>query len=79
MGRQRNNCKSKGNEEFPEEEINEVEARNLSDIEFKIMVIRMFKELGERDKELYGSYKKLSGNYSNMKKDTESKNKSHDK
>ena len=40
-------------------ELNEIEASNLSDIEFKIMVKRMLKELSENYKELYGSYKEL--------------------
>ena len=41
---------------------------NQSDTEFKIMVIRMLKELSENYKELYGSYKKLTGNCISMKK-----------
>ena len=41
--------------------LSEIEASNLSDIEFKIMVIRMLKELSE-------NYKELSGTYINMKK-----------
>ena len=35
----------KGQEKFPEKELNEMEANNLSDIEFKKMVVRMLKEL----------------------------------
>ena len=54
MGRQRNNPHLKGDE---------TEASNLSDIEFKVMVIRMFKALCE-------NYKELSGNYISMKKTT---------
>ena len=48
--------------------LSENEANNLSDIEFKIMVIRMLKELSENYKELYESYKELIGNYISMKK-----------
>ena len=66
MRRQRNNPWPKGKEESPEKELKEIEASNLSVVEFKIMVIRMFKELSESYKELYGSYKELSGNYSSM-------------
>lgn len=33
----------KEKEEPPEKEINEIEARNLSNIEFKVKVIRMLK------------------------------------
>ena len=43
MGTQRNNPQSKGREESSEGVLNEIETSNLSDIEFKIMVIRMFK------------------------------------
>ena len=44
-------------EESPEKELSEIEASNLSDTEFKIMVIRMLKELSENYRELYGTYK----------------------
>ena len=44
MGRQRNNLQMKEEEESPEKELNEIEVSKLSDIEFKVMVIRMFKE-----------------------------------
>ena len=47
----------KEKEESPEKELIEIKASNLSNIEFKVMVIRMFKE--------------LSKNYINMKKDIE--------
>ena len=68
MGRQRNNPQSKGKEESTRRMLSENEANNLSDIEFKIMVIRMLKELSENYKELYESYKELIGNYISMKK-----------
>ena len=48
MGGQRNRPQSKGKEESPEKELNEIEANNLSDIDFKKMVLRMFKKLSER-------------------------------
>ena len=47
MGRQRNNPQMKEKEDSPEKELNEIEASNVSDIEFKVMVIRMLKELSE--------------------------------
>ena len=47
MGRQRDNTQLKGKEESPERVLNEIEASNLSDTEFKIMFIRMLKELSE--------------------------------
>ena len=61
MGRQRKNPQWKGMQESPEKELNEIEAGNLSDIEFKKMVIRMYKELSD-------NYKELSENYSSTKK-----------
>ena len=51
----------KKKEESPEKELNEIETSNLSDIELKIMVIRMLKEFSENYMELYGSYKELVG------------------
>ena len=52
---------SKGKKGRKSEEriLNAIEASNLLDIEFKIMIIRMFKELSENYKELYRSYKEL--------------------
>ena len=41
MGRKINRPKMKEQEKYPEKEQNEIEASNLSDIEFKVMVIRM--------------------------------------
>ena len=75
LGRQRNKPQLKGKEESPENELNEIEASNLSDKEFKTMVKRMLKELSENYKELYGNYKEVSGNYISMKKDIETMNK----
>ena len=50
--------------------LNEIEARNLSYIKFKVIIIRMLKEFSE-------NYRGLSGSYTFMIKDTEtmSKNK----
>ena len=41
MGRQQNRPQMKEQENTPEEELNEREASNLSDREFRIMVIRI--------------------------------------
>ena len=71
MGRQRNNPQSKGKEESPERVLNEIEASNLSDMEFKVMVRRMLEELTE-------DYKGLSGNLISMKKDIETMNKNQE-
>ena len=61
MGRQKKNTQSKGMEDSPLQEINEMEKNKLLDIEFKRMVIRMLKELTH-------NYKELSKNYKSMKK-----------
>ena len=44
MGRQRKNLQSKGMEDSPLKELNEMGVSKLSDIEFKRMVIRMLKD-----------------------------------
>ena len=51
-----------------QKEISEIEANNLSGIEFKELVTRMLKTLSEK-------CKKLSGTYISMKKDLETSNK----
>ena len=47
MRRQRNMAQMKEQIKTPEKELNEMEISNLSDVEFKTLVIRMFKELSE--------------------------------
>ena len=47
MRRQRNMAQMKKQIKTPEKELNKMEIRNLSDAEFKILVIRMLKELSE--------------------------------
>ena len=63
---------SKGREDSPLKELNEMEVTTVSDIEFKIMVIKMFKELTD-------NYKELSEKYISMKKEIETINKKHEK
>ena len=75
MVRQRDNPQMKGKEEASETMINEVEASQLSDIEFKAMVIRKLTELTENDQKLQGNYNELTANYINMKKEIETINK----
>ena len=41
MGRQRNRSQMKEQNNSPEEELEEMEARNLSDREFRVMIIRI--------------------------------------
>ena len=47
MRRQRNMAQMKDQIKTPEKELNEMEMSNLSDTEFKILVIKILKELSE--------------------------------
>ena len=47
MSRQRNMAQKKEQIKIPEKELNKMEISNLSNAEFKTLVIRMFKELNE--------------------------------
>ena len=47
MKRKRNMAQMKEQIKTPEKELNEMEISNLSDTEFKTLVIRMLKELSE--------------------------------
>ena len=47
MSRQRNMAQMKEQIKTPEKELNKMEISNLSDAEFKTLVIRMLKELSE--------------------------------
>ena len=47
MRRQRNMAKMKEQNKTPEKELNKIEITNLSDTEFKTLVIRILKELIE--------------------------------
>ena len=61
----------KGKEEISERMLNEIEASQLSDIEFKAMVIRRLTELSELKEnyqKLQGNYNELNAKYINMKK-----------
>ena len=74
MGRQRNNPQMKGKEEASERMLTEKEASQLSDAEFKAMVIRKLTELSEikeNYQKLQGNYNELTANYINMKKEIE--------
>ena len=61
----------KGKEEALERMLTEKEASQLSDTEFKAMVIRKLTELTENYKKLQGNYNKLTGNYIKKKKEIE--------
>ena len=45
MGRQRNTLQIKEQQKSPERELNKMESSNLSDIEFKVMVIRILNSM----------------------------------
>ena len=53
---------SKGMEDSPPKELNKMEVSKLSDIEFKIMVTKMLKELTDNYKELSLNYNSKKGN-----------------
>ena len=59
--------------------LNEIEASQLSDIEFKAIVIRKLNELTENYQKLQGNYNKLTANYINMKKEIETINRANRK
>ena len=75
MGRQRNNPQMKGKEEALERMLNEIEASQLSDNEFKELVIKKLWEHTENYQKLQGNYNELTANYINMKKEIETTNK----
>ena len=64
----------KGKEEVSERMLNEKEASQQSDIEFKALVIRKLNELTENYQKLQGNYNELTANYINMKKEIETIN-----
>ena len=78
MGTQRNNPQMKGKEEASEGMLTEKEATQLSDTEFKAMVIRKLTELSELTdsyQKLQENYNELAANYMNMKREIETINK----
>ena len=74
MGRQRN-PDMKVKEEASERMLNEIETSELSDSEFKTMVIRKFNELIDNYQKLQGNYNELTTTYINKKKEIETINK----
>ena len=65
----------KGKGEVSETMLNEKEARQLSDSEFKELVMRKINELTQNYQKLQGNYNELTANYFNMKKEIETINK----
>ena len=66
MVRQRDNPQMKGKEEASERMLNEIEASQLADIEFKPAVIRKLNEITEKYQKLQGNYNELTANNINM-------------
>ena len=62
----------------PQKVLNEIEAIQISDIEFKTMATRKFNEISENYQKLHGRYKELTAKYISMKKDIETINKSQE-
>ena len=62
MGRQRNNPQMKGKERVSERMLKEIEASQLSDIEFQALVISKLNELTENYQKLQGNYNELTAN-----------------
>ena len=75
MGRLRNNPQIKGKGNVSETALNQKEASQLSDNEFKELVIRKLHELTQNYQKLQGNYNELTANYNNMKKEIETVNK----
>ena len=60
MGRQRNNPQSKGKEESSERMLNEIDTSQLSDNEFKELVIKKLHELTQNYQKLQGHNNELT-------------------
>ena len=65
----------KRKKEVSETMLNEKEASQLSDIEFKVLVISKLNELRENCQKLQGNNNEFTANYINMKKEIETTNK----
>ena len=81
MGRQRNNPQMKGKEAASERRLTEKEATQISDTEFKAMVIRKHNEvseLTENYQKLQRNYNELTANYINVKKEIKTINKNQE-
>ena len=77
MGRPRNNPLMKGKGEVSETMLNEKEASQLADVEFKELVMKL-NELTENYQKQQGNYNELTANYINMKKEIETINKNQE-
>ena len=75
MGRQRNKSPDERKGGSLRRMLNEIEISQLTDIEFRALVIRKLNELTENYQKLQGNYYEFTANYINKKKEVESINK----
>lgn len=68
MGRQRNKPQMKEKEESLVKELNEMESSNFSNKEFKVILIKVLKQLSETHKKCNDSLIELNENYSIRKR-----------
>ncbi|KAK1338636.1 hypothetical protein QTO34_019290 [Cnephaeus nilssonii] len=69
MGRQRNNPHKKEKQASPEKEVNELEASNLSEKEFREMVIRWLKRMEDKFDNMSKNQEEMKKNQEEMKND----------
>ena len=69
MTRRRNKPQTNGKMEASETMLNEREASETSDIEFKPIVIMKISDLTENYQNLQGNYKELIANYINIERE----------
>ncbi|KAK1344043.1 hypothetical protein QTO34_014602 [Cnephaeus nilssonii] len=69
MGRQRNSPHMKEKQASPEKEVNEMEARNLSEKEFREMVIRWLKRMEDKFDNMSKNQEEMKKNQEEMKND----------
>ena len=65
---------SKGMEDSPLKKVNEMEVTKLSNIDFKLMVIKMLKELTDDNKELSENYNSMKNKIETIHKNQEEMN-----
>lgn len=69
MGRQRNSPHVKEKQASPEKEVNEMEASNLSEKEFREMVIRWMKRMEDKFNNMCKNQEEMKKNQEEMKND----------
>ena len=74
MRRQRNMAQMKEENKIPEKELNEIEISNLSDAEFKTLVIRVLKELIEYSNSIKKTQAEMKVTLSEIKKNLQGTN-----